>query len=71
MPKVFAREKGSEIRVGNYGTATHDRPAVVPPAVAEELARNPRVRVEGDVEPVAPPKRKPIPEVTAPEAEKE
>lgn len=48
MPKAFAREAGIEIRIGNYGTATHDRPAVVPQAVADELAKNSRVRVEAD-----------------------
>jgi hypothetical protein len=72
VPKAYARDKGSEIQIGNYGTATYDRAAVVPPAVAEELARNPRVRVERDDEPaVAPPKKKPTPEPTAFEAGKE
>lgn len=51
MARVFAREEGIEYRIGNYGTATHDRPAVVPPAVAEELASNPALRIEADEAP--------------------
>lgn len=69
MGKVYAREKGSEIRIGNFGTATHDRPAVVPQAVAEELATNRRVRVEADEPAPAAPHAKKSP--SAPEAEKE
>ena len=57
MPKVYARAKGIEYRIGSYGTATHDRPAVVPEAVAEELAASPVLRVEGD-EPVSTSRRK-------------
>ena len=60
MPKIYAREKGIEYRIGNYGTATHDRPALVPEAVAEELAASQVLRVEPDEEPDAPaPKKHP------------
>ena len=67
MPKLYAREKGQEYRIGNHGTATHDRPAVVPEAVAEELAAHPGLRIEADEVPAAAPRKK----TPAPEAEKE
>ena len=56
MPRVYARAEGAEIRVGNWGTVTPDRAALVPPAVAEELAANPDLRIEPDV---VPPARRP------------
>ncbi len=53
MPKVFATVPGAEIWIPPYGTATNDRPCVVPAAVAEELAKAEGLRVEAD-EPAAP-----------------
>lgn len=69
MARVFARDEGHEYRIGNYGTATHDRPAVVPPSVADELAANPALIVEADEpRPSAP---RPQKKSTAPEGQKE
>lgn len=46
MVKVYARDEGSAFRIDNYGEATFEKPAEVPEAVAEELAGDPRLRVE-------------------------
>ena len=53
MPKVFARNPGAEIRIGNFGVATVDAPASVPDEVVRELATNPDLRIE-EVEVPAP-----------------
>ena len=60
MPKVFATVPGAAVDIsgeGFRGTATNDRPCVVPEAVAAELAAVEGLRVEPD-EPVAPSKAK-------------
>jgi hypothetical protein len=48
MRKVYARVEGSELRIEGVGTATRDRPCLVPEALAAELARTPELRVETD-----------------------
>ncbi len=48
MAKVYARLPGAEIRIGNHGTATNDRPAVVPEDVALELVAAEGLRIEPD-----------------------
>jgi hypothetical protein len=68
VAKVYAREKGHEYRIGNFGTVTHDRPVIVPPAIAEELSGIAVLRVESD-EP--PPTSRKKSETPAPVAEKE
>jgi hypothetical protein len=64
MPKVFTRAKGAVVEVGHYGPASNEVPAVVPEAVAAELAGQ-GFRVEPDEAPqtsaipeAAPPKGK-------------
>lgn len=64
MPKVYATVPGAEVWIPPYGTATNDRPAVVPPVVAEELAKIEGLRVEPD-EP-APPRPAPKSRIPAP-----
>ncbi len=49
MAKVYSAVPGLELRVDTYGTATEENPVEVPEAVAVELRRDPRVRVEMDV----------------------
>ncbi len=72
MPKVYATVPGAEVQVDFYGTATNDRPCLVPAAVAEELAHAEGLRVEPD-EPaprLAPRGRNPaLPEVAPSEKE--
>ena len=48
MPKVYATVPGAEVWIPPYGTATNDRPCVVPAPVAEELAKAEGLRVEAD-----------------------
>lgn len=58
MAKVYARDPGAEIRVGNYGVATEAVPVEVPADVAQELvAFNAAVRVETE-DPAPRPSRK-------------
>ena len=48
MAKVYARDPGAEIRIGNYGTATETTGVEVPPEVAAELVGSAALRVEDD-----------------------
>ncbi len=52
MPKVYATVPGAEVRIshpsGWQGTATNERPALVPETVAEDLAKVEGLRVERD-----------------------
>ncbi len=45
MHQVFTKAKGAEIQVGNFGCAKNDAPALVPAAVAQELAEDRRFRI--------------------------
>lgn len=67
MRNVFAVRAGDEIRIGAYGVATIDRPAVVPASVVAELAGRADLRVEDlGPEPVAAPEVQAAPVVAAP-----
>ncbi len=48
MAKVYATVPGAEVQIPPFGVATNDRPCLVPPAVAEELAHAEGLRVEPD-----------------------
>ncbi len=48
MAKVFAAVPGAEVQIPPYGTATNDRPCLVPAAVGEELSKVEGLRVEPD-----------------------
>ncbi len=67
MAKVFTTVKGSVMEIGHYGTATNDSPAVVPQAVADELAGRQDLRIEPDEAPK--PSRPSRPAAAAPPAE--
>jgi hypothetical protein len=62
MVKVYATVPGAEIWIPPYGTATNDRPCLVPPTVAEELSHAEGLRVEPDELPPVPKKKFPAPE---------
>jgi hypothetical protein len=53
MPRVFTKSEGLVARIGEFGTATNETPAVVPEAVAIECEGDERLRVERDEEPPA------------------
>lgn len=53
MPKIFTRKPGDIVEVGHYGPASNDRGAVVPQAVAVELAGRADLRIEPDEAPAA------------------
>lgn len=48
MPKVYATVPGAEVQIPPYGTATNDRPCLVPAEVGRELATVAGLRVEPD-----------------------
>ena len=50
--RVFTVPAGLEVAIDHYGTATNDRPCLVPASVAAELAADPRLRIEGAEETV-------------------
>jgi hypothetical protein len=46
MARIYAVGEGYQVRIGDYGVATTTAPAIVPAAVAEELAGRPDLRIE-------------------------
>jgi hypothetical protein len=71
MPRIFTREDIGEVRLDNFGFATIDHACVVPQAVADEFAADPRFRIEADeqlVPSTAVKSRRTIPPATADEA---
>jgi hypothetical protein len=54
MAKVFTTVTGAEVRIGTFGLATNDNPAIVPAEVAAELTGLAEFRVESEVAPAAP-----------------
>ena len=58
MFKVYATVPGAEVWIPPYGTATNDRPALVPAAVAKEFAHTEGLRVERDEPDEPAPKKK-------------
>jgi len=48
MAKLFTTTPGAVIHVGNYGDASNEEPCIVPEVVADELASDPRFRIERD-----------------------
>jgi hypothetical protein len=48
MPRVYTVRPGDRRQIGGYGEATNETPAVVPQAVADELAWSKVLRVEPD-----------------------
>lgn len=46
MPRIFAVHAGAAIQIGAYGVATPETPAIVPDAVAAELADRVDLRID-------------------------